>query len=178
MLARATAGLEALVAQPNVDRRKLAAIGFCQGGIVAAELARAGAPILCAIGFHPGLTRPAGSLDQPITAKVLMMVGNDDPMVLPEHRSAFMGVLTASPTRHIDRGTASLCSPVVAASTAPSPQKRVDTSRSRRRDDYRRLRTSVTVGRDNARVTSMRPRHCGCYVCGRAASSACSSYRC
>src|ERR1700751_5314780 len=40
MLARATAALDALANQVNVDRHRLAAIGFCQGGIVAAELAR------------------------------------------------------------------------------------------------------------------------------------------
>jgi dienelactone hydrolase len=89
MRARATAALETLAAQPNVDRTRLAAIGFCQGGIVATELARAGAPILCAIGFHPGLKRPAGSVDGPIKAKLLMMVGARDPVVPPEDRTAF-----------------------------------------------------------------------------------------
>jgi len=95
MLARATAALDALAAQANVDRRRLAAIGFCQGGIVVAELARAGAPIRCAIGFHPGLTRPAGSPDQPIDAKVLMMVGARDPVVPPADRTAFMAEMDA-----------------------------------------------------------------------------------
>jgi dienelactone hydrolase len=90
MLARACAALDALAAQPNVDRLRLAAIGFCQGGIVATELARAGAPILCAIGFHPGLSRPAGSPDGPISAKVLMMVGERDPVAPPAHRTAFV----------------------------------------------------------------------------------------
>jgi dienelactone hydrolase len=89
MLARATGALDALSAQANVDRRRLAAVGFCQGGIVAAELARAGAPILCAIGFHPGLSRPAGSFDGQIAAKILMMVGDRDPVVPPAHRAAF-----------------------------------------------------------------------------------------
>jgi dienelactone hydrolase len=90
MLSRATAALDALAAQSNVDRRRLAAIGFCQGGIVAAELARAGAPNLCAIGFHPGLLRPVGSPDRPITAKVLMMIDDRDPVVPPAHRRAFV----------------------------------------------------------------------------------------
>ena len=86
---RATAALETLAAQPNVDHTRLAAIGFCQGGIVATELARARAPILCAIGFHPGLKRPAGSIDGPIEAKLLMMVGARDAVVPPEDRAAF-----------------------------------------------------------------------------------------
>jgi dienelactone hydrolase len=95
MLARAKAALDALARQPNVDPHRLAAVGFCQGGIVATELARAGAPILCAIGFHPGLSRPAGSLDQPIKAKLLMMVGDRDPVAPPTHRAAFAAEMDA-----------------------------------------------------------------------------------
>ena len=89
MLARAIAALNALSSQPNVDRSRLAAIGFCSGGTVVAELARSGAPILCAIGFHPGLSRPVGSSDGPITAKLLMMVGDRDPVVPAADRAAF-----------------------------------------------------------------------------------------
>lgn len=89
MLARASAGLSALTALPGVDRDRMAAIGFCQGGITALELARGGAPVRCAVGFHPGLMRPAGSLDRPVRAKVLMMVGDQDPDVPAEDRAAF-----------------------------------------------------------------------------------------
>lgn len=96
MLRRARAALDLLAAQPNVDGDRLAAIGYCQGGIVALELARAGAPIRCAAGFHPGLTRPAGSPDGPISAKVLMMIGNDDPVVPMEDRIAFAQSMDAA----------------------------------------------------------------------------------
>ncbi|WP_225771197.1 dienelactone hydrolase family protein [Inquilinus sp. Marseille-Q2685] len=89
MLARASAALGVLTALPGVDRERTAAIGFCQGGITALELARGGAPVRCAVGFHPGLMRPAGSPDQPIQAKVLMMIGDQDPDVPPEDRAAF-----------------------------------------------------------------------------------------
>lgn len=95
MLARATAALETLAAQSNVDHSKLAALGFCMGGIVAAELARAGSPIRCGIGFHPGLVRPAGSPDGPINAKILMMIGDEDPVVPPENRAAFAAEMNA-----------------------------------------------------------------------------------
>jgi dienelactone hydrolase len=78
---RAQAALDVLVNQPRIDGARLAAIGFCQGGITALELARGGAPIRCAVGFHPGLTRPAGSPDGKITTKILMMVGDQDPVV-------------------------------------------------------------------------------------------------
>jgi dienelactone hydrolase len=90
MLQRARAALSALAAHPHVDHDRMAAIGFCQGGVVAMELARDCAPIGAAIGFHPGLRRPAGSPEGgPITAKVLMLIGDDDPVAPPEHRAAF-----------------------------------------------------------------------------------------
>lgn len=87
--ARAEAALDALLSVPSVDRSRIAAIGFCQGGITALELARVGAPIRSIVGFHPGLTRPAGSADKPIAARVLMMVGDEDPVIPPEDRTAF-----------------------------------------------------------------------------------------
>ena len=90
MHARASTALRLLTTLPGVDRKRMAAIGFCQGGITALELARGGAPLRCAVGFHPGLMRPAGSLDQPIQAKVLMMIGDQDPDVPAEHRAGFV----------------------------------------------------------------------------------------
>jgi dienelactone hydrolase len=92
---RANAALELLSDQQGVDRDRLAAIGFCQGGVTVLELARGGAPIRCAVGFHPGLMRPAGSPDGPIKAKVLMMVGDRDPVVPSEDRAAFAAEMTA-----------------------------------------------------------------------------------
>ena len=89
MHARASAALGLLMTLPGVDQKRMAAIGFCQGGITALELARGGAPIRCAVGFHPGLMRPSGSLDQPIQAKVLMMIGDQDLDVPAADRAAF-----------------------------------------------------------------------------------------
>jgi dienelactone hydrolase len=96
MYARANAALAVLARQPAVDRERLAAIGFCLGGVTVLELARHGAPIRCAIGFHPGLKRPAGSPDGPITAKILMMVGDLDPVVPQEDRAAFAQSMQAA----------------------------------------------------------------------------------
>ena len=94
-LERATAGLRTLAAQPLVDASRLAAIGFCQGGITVLELARANAPILAAIGFHPGYIRPSGSHEGPIAAKVLMMSGTDDPYASREDIEAFSTEMAA-----------------------------------------------------------------------------------
>lgn len=74
----------------------MAAIGFCQGRITALELARGGAPVRCVVGFHPGLKRPAGSPDGPIEAKVLMMVGDADPIAPAEDRAAFAAEMNAA----------------------------------------------------------------------------------
>ena len=56
--ARAQAALDALSGQPNVDRSKLAAIGYCFGGSTALELGRSGAPLGAIVSFHGGLEAP------------------------------------------------------------------------------------------------------------------------
>jgi len=94
-LDRARAGLHALSGQPLVDNSRMAAIGFCQGGITVLELARANAPILAAIGFHPGYLRPKGSHDGPIAAKVLMMSGTEDPYASREDFDTFSTEMAA-----------------------------------------------------------------------------------
>jgi len=87
---RARAALEPLRAHAHCDGDRLAVIGFCLGGIVALELARDGAPVRCAVGFHPGLKRPHGSSTARISAKILMMIGEDDPVVPREDRASFV----------------------------------------------------------------------------------------
>jgi dienelactone hydrolase len=90
MRLRARAALDLLASHAHCDATKLAAVGFCLGGIVALELARDRAPIRCAVGFHPGFMRPTGSATGPIAAKVLMMIGDDDPVVPAESRASFI----------------------------------------------------------------------------------------
>src|SRR5687767_138981 len=51
---RVAAAFDILTGQPNVDRARLAAIGFCMGGAAMIELARTGAPLACLVGFHSG----------------------------------------------------------------------------------------------------------------------------
>jgi dienelactone hydrolase len=96
MRRRARAALEVLASQAHCDAGRLAAVGFCLGGVVALELARDRAPIRCAVGFHPGLMRPSGSATTAITAKVLMMIGDDDPIVPAEDRAAFIKEMRAA----------------------------------------------------------------------------------
>jgi dienelactone hydrolase len=92
----ARAGLDVLLAQEQVDQARVAAIGYCFGGAMALELARAGADLRAVVGFHPGLSsaRPAGA--GTIKAAVLMCCGADDPVVTVEHRDAFENEMRAA----------------------------------------------------------------------------------
>jgi dienelactone hydrolase len=86
---RARAAMQALTARPEVDGTRIAAIGFCMGGTMALELARSGAAIRAAVGFHSGLQTPAPQDAKNIKAKVLVCLGADDPLIPPEQRLDF-----------------------------------------------------------------------------------------
>ncbi len=77
--ARATAGLETLKAQKNVDSKHIAAIGYCFGGTTAIELGRSGAELNSIVSFHGGLDSPKPADGKNIKAKVLVLHGADDP---------------------------------------------------------------------------------------------------
>jgi len=85
--------LSGLVAQPEVDARRTAAIGFCFGGTAVLELARAGAAIGGVVSFHGGLDSPTPADGKSITAKVLVLHGAADPFVKPADIAAFIAEL-------------------------------------------------------------------------------------
>lgn len=87
--ARAGGGLKALVARAEVDSSRMAAIGYCFGGTMSLELARSGADIKAAVGFHSGLSTAAPQDAKAIKGKVLACIGADDPVITPEQRAAF-----------------------------------------------------------------------------------------
>jgi dienelactone hydrolase len=87
--ARARAGLETLKAQPMVDGKRLAAIGYCFGGTSVLELARSGANVNGVVSFHGGLDTPNPADARNIRAQVLALHGADDPFVPPEQVVAF-----------------------------------------------------------------------------------------
>ncbi|HEY6643724.1 dienelactone hydrolase family protein [Povalibacter sp.] len=88
--AMATAAFDALSAQPNVDRARLGAIGFCFGGTTCLELARTGAAVGVIAAFHAGLNAPLAEDAGRIRAKVLINHGAEDPLVKPEAIAEFM----------------------------------------------------------------------------------------
>ncbi len=87
--ARSGGALAALLARPQVDARRVAAIGFCLGGTLSLELARGGADLAAVVGFHSGLSTAAPNDAKNIKAKVLACIGADDPGIPPEQRAAF-----------------------------------------------------------------------------------------
>jgi dienelactone hydrolase len=86
---RIAAAIETLKAQQGVDGSRLAVIGFCFGGTGALEAARGGLPVKGVVSFHGGLDVPAGSVAAPISAKVLVCHGADDPFVPAKDVAAF-----------------------------------------------------------------------------------------
>ena len=86
---RAGGGLAALLARPDVDPKRIAAIGFCFGGTMALELARSGAEIAAAVGFHSGLKTARPEDAKNIKGKVLACIGADDPSIDSGQRTAF-----------------------------------------------------------------------------------------
>jgi dienelactone hydrolase len=91
--ARTVKALEALVARPQVDARRVAAIGFCFGGTMSYELALSGADIRAAIGFHSGLQVTSPGDAKQIKGKVMALLGADDPGIPPDQRAAFEAML-------------------------------------------------------------------------------------
>jgi dienelactone hydrolase len=86
---RALAGLDVLRNQPQCDPNHLAAIGYCFGGMVALELARAGTDLDAVVSFHGELSTPHPDQDRPIKAKILVCTGADDAFVPPTAVAAF-----------------------------------------------------------------------------------------
>src|SRR5262245_60731036 len=95
--ARAQAALDALSAQPGVNRARLAAIGSCFGGSTALELGRSGALLSAVVSFHGGLEAPRPEDARNIRAKVLVCHGASDPLVPPEQVAAFEAQMRATP---------------------------------------------------------------------------------
>jgi dienelactone hydrolase len=93
--AYAEAGLKALIARPEVDAGRIAAMGYCSGGTVALELARGGADVKGVAGFHSGLGTERPGDAKNIKGKVLVCIGGDDPMIGPDIRQKFAEEMNA-----------------------------------------------------------------------------------
>ncbi|MGR9045326.1 MAG: dienelactone hydrolase family protein [Gammaproteobacteria bacterium] len=91
---RILSALYAVKLLPWVDDKKIAAIGFCFGGLCVLDLARTGADLQGVVSFHGLLTAPDNLVSPVIKAKVLVLHGHDDPMVPVEQVVALEQELT------------------------------------------------------------------------------------
>lgn len=66
-----------------VDSSRMAAIGFCFGGLCVLDMARSGADLRGVVSFH-GLFNAPTIPSEKIKAKVLALHGHNDPMVPPQ----------------------------------------------------------------------------------------------
>lgn len=97
---RLRAGIAAAAAQPEVDADRMAAIGYCFGGMCVLDLARMNAPVLGVGSFHGLLTPPdlpaesergelADGLARPIAPRVIVFHGWSDPYAPPDSTLSF-----------------------------------------------------------------------------------------
>lgn len=91
---RIGAAFELLTRLPQVHHKKIAALGYCFGGLCVLDLARSGVHIQGVVSFHGLLTAPDGMLHSPIPAKILVLHGYDDPLVKPNQVEAFAKEMT------------------------------------------------------------------------------------
>jgi dienelactone hydrolase len=78
-----------LAGHPSVDPTRIGAVGYCFGGAVVLNMARAGADLAAVAGFHAslGLNTPAPGPGT-VKAKILVLNGAEDPFVKREQYEA------------------------------------------------------------------------------------------
>lgn len=86
---RFMAALDFLRQQPSVDPQQIAAIGYCFGGGVVLEMARAGVPLNGVVSFHGALGASKPPEPGKIKAKILVLNGAADKLVPAEQVTQF-----------------------------------------------------------------------------------------
>lgn len=84
LLQRLTAGLNTAKRVEVADKERIAAIGYCFGGLCVLDLARSGADLRGVVSFHGLLQASKEVPAKNVKAKVLALHGRDDPMVPAE----------------------------------------------------------------------------------------------
>jgi dienelactone hydrolase len=87
------------VGLPQVDAQRLVAIGFCFGGSVVLELARAGADLKAVVSFHGVLATKMPAVTGGVKASVLVCTGADDPLAPPDQVADFENEMRAAAVR-------------------------------------------------------------------------------
>jgi len=82
---RIVAWFDTVAARPDVDRDRVAAIGFCYGGMSVLELARSGADVKAVVSYHGTLETHARAAPGAIQGHVVAYCGAGDPYAPLEH---------------------------------------------------------------------------------------------
>jgi dienelactone hydrolase len=93
---RMQAALYAVKLMPWVDDSKIAAIGFCFGGLCALDLARTGVELKGVVSFHGLLGKPDNTQGNIIKAKILALHGHDDPLAPVDQVLSFEQEMTSA----------------------------------------------------------------------------------
>lgn len=97
MSARFNAALRTLQAQAETDAGRIAAIGYCFGGGVVLNMARAGAPLAGVASFHGSLAPMAHTAEaDTLRSSIIVFNGAADPMVSAESIAAFKAEMDAA----------------------------------------------------------------------------------
>ena len=88
-LSRFQAAEQFLGKQPNVKKSEIAALGYCFGGGVVLNMARAGEPLKSVVSFHGVLATDVAVKPGAIKAKLRVFHGEADPVVPPAQVEAF-----------------------------------------------------------------------------------------
>jgi len=81
--------------QSEIDADRVAAIGFCFGGLCVLDIARTGADVAGVVSFHGIFSPPGNTTNNTIAAKVLALHGWDDPLATPDEAVALAAELTS-----------------------------------------------------------------------------------
>jgi len=97
--ARAVAWYSQLKATPEVDPQRVAAIGFCFGGLCVLELARSGADVKAVVSYHGLLTTSAPAEPGAVQGQIAIYTGAKDPYAPPQNVEALQHEMSAAGAR-------------------------------------------------------------------------------
>ena len=80
--------LQTMREQAEVDASRVAAIGYCFGGLCVLDIARTGEPLAGVVSFHGLFDSPGNTSGNRIQARILALHGWDDPLATPDQAVA------------------------------------------------------------------------------------------
>jgi len=96
LLGRMQAAADAALTIPGADTSRMGAMGYCFGGTAVLDLARGNVKgVRSVVSFHGGLAGNGLDNGDDISASVLVLHGEDDPLVPPEQVAEFKAEMSA-----------------------------------------------------------------------------------